>query len=68
MTVGVPEVRTLSHAPNLRARLVLVSKGFMDEPTFRQAAQRQLNDLKIVRELLNRVCHHSTISVSRPLP
>jgi CRISPR-associated protein Cas6 len=49
--VGVPEVRALQLAAKLRARLVTI-KGFMDESVFRQATQRQLNDLKIAGELL----------------
>ena len=51
VNAGVPEVRTLPLVTRLRARLVTI-KGFQDEPGFRLAAQRQLDDLNVTGELL----------------
>jgi CRISPR-associated protein Cas6 len=51
ISAGVPEVRTLPLATRLRARLVTI-KGFQDEEDFRQATQRQLDDLKVGGEFL----------------
>ncbi len=50
LQVGVPRVYLLTPAANLRARLVMI-KGFLEEAAFREAAQRQLDDLQIQAEL-----------------
>jgi CRISPR-associated protein Cas6 len=48
--VGVPEVRGLLPVASLRTRLVTI-KGFMEEATFVEAAQRQLASLGVAGEL-----------------
>jgi CRISPR-associated protein Cas6 len=51
VTVGVPEVRMLRPVTSVRSRLVTI-KGFQEPETFLQAAQRQLDILKVSGELL----------------
>ena len=51
LRVGVPEVRALCPAVNLRARLVTI-KGFMEEGPFLEAAKRQLQSLGVAGAVL----------------
>jgi CRISPR-associated protein Cas6 len=50
LQIGVPEIRALTPAATLRARLVNI-KGFEEEAPFRDAAQRQLAALEIHGQL-----------------
>jgi CRISPR-associated protein Cas6 len=50
LRIGVPEIRALTPAVTLRARLVNI-KGFLEEQPFRDAAQRQLDALGIKGQL-----------------
>ncbi|MBI4517494.1 MAG: type I-MYXAN CRISPR-associated protein Cas6/Cmx6 [Deltaproteobacteria bacterium] len=51
LRIGVPEVRALTPAATLRARLVNI-KGFQEAEPFREAAQRQLDALGIKGQLV----------------
>ena len=46
LSIGVPEVRTLSPVARLRARLVTI-KGFLEAAHFLAAVRRQLDNLKV---------------------
>lgn len=50
LQLGVPRLYLLTPAVNLRARMVTI-KGFLDESAFREAAQRQLDELQVRAEL-----------------
>ena len=49
LSIGVPEVRTLSPVARLRARLVTI-KGFLEAAHFLAAVRRQLDNLKVACE------------------
>ena len=62
LTIGYPQIFPLKPSANLRSRLVTV-KGFLEKEAFLDAIQRQMEDLKLSKEITIIVGKQRTIRV-----